>query len=303
MSQGSSIPPQTAPGARHRSRAFGLLWASDRPLEQFAPSSDAGPPDVIVTNVSQLADRPAGRPVNNGAVFADGARFRFGEALFDIYGGERVVWAAPGADAVPDGFYGTVAAIILAWRGLAPLHGSAVELGGKAVLVAGPSGAGKSALCEALVRRGGRLVSDDLTVMAPLTGAGVPVLLPGRPSIRLIADGAPPTGRKRLQSVPMVDLARAVPLGSLVLLGQPPVGQGVAGASEALIGQLFRPQWMKALPLRQARATTLFHASRNITIRSLPGAADRPDISVDHKAEQLISGLLGWREQAHGLGT
>lgn len=49
----------------------------------------------------------------------------------------------------------------------APLHGTAVEFGGNAVLFIGPSGAGKSDLALRLIDRGAKLVGDDaVTVYA-----------------------------------------------------------------------------------------------------------------------------------------
>jgi len=270
-------------------RAFGLLWDSDRPLDQFMASSESGAADVTVRRLTHPEDRPGGTPINNGEVFPDGARFRFGDATFDVFGGERVNWASPRDDAVPAAFFGTVVAIVLAWRGLVPLHGSAVEIDGQAVLLAGPSGAGKSTLCDALVQRGGKLVSDDLSVMKPVADGAVPVLLPGRPAIRLFPGGSTSEGIKHLQPAPMVDLNRELPLGSLVLLQPSAVSPGPAGASEALSAQLFRPRWMQVLPHRQTRLASLFYASQSITMFTLPGAKDRPDVSIDEKADHLMS--------------
>lgn len=283
---------------QYLSRAFGLLWDSDRPLDQFMASSESGAADVTVRRQPHLQDRPGGTPINNGEVFADGARFRFGDATFDVLDGERVDWASPSDHAVPAAFFGTVVAIVLAWRGLVPLHGSAVEIDGQAVLLAGPSGAGKSTLCDALVQRGGKLVSDDLSVMKPLADGGVPVLLPGRPAIRLFPGGSPAAGIKHLQPAPMVDPGREVPLGSLVLLQPSAISAGPAGASEALSAQLFRPRWMQGLPHRQTRLASLFYASRSIAIFALPGAKDRPDMSIDEKADHLMSLLSN--DDGHG---
>lgn len=289
-------------GDQFRCRAFGLLWDSDRPLDQFLASTEPGPADVTVRRQPRLRDRPGGTPINNGEVFPDGARFRFGDATFDVFDGERVEWASPEDGGVPAALFGTVVAIVLALRGLVPLHGSAVEIDGRAVLLAGPSGAGKSTLCEALIQRGGRLVSDDLSAMNAMTGEGVPTLLPGRPAVRLFPDGAPAVGLKNLYPMPMVDLARTVPLRSLILLQRAPAPAGLAGASEAQMAQLFRPRWMQVLPHQRTRTASLFYAARTIAIFNLPGARDRPDISIDEKADRLMFAVSNVGRHALSFG-
>jgi hypothetical protein len=51
-------------------------------------------------------------------------------------------------------------------RGLEVFHASGVVLDGRALLFSGPPGAGKSSLAAALVRAGGRLLSDDAVALA-----------------------------------------------------------------------------------------------------------------------------------------
>jgi serine kinase of HPr protein (carbohydrate metabolism regulator) len=45
------------------------------------------------------------------------------------------------------------------------IHGTAVAIGGRAVLLRGPSGSGKSDLALRLIDAGGRLVADDRTLV------------------------------------------------------------------------------------------------------------------------------------------
>jgi len=272
-------------------QAFGLRWASDHPLDQFAPAAGPGGHDVEVRRVKALPDRPGGVVVNNGRVFADGARFNFGDIIFDTFGENRVDWCGPSTGQAPFAFYGTVAAIILAWRGFVLLHGSAVAVGEQTVLVVGPPGAGKSTLCHALVQRGGRLVSDDLTALMPMTQPGVPMLQPGRPAIRLAAGHGDPGAEKVLHMAPLVDPGRPVPLTAMVMLREQPHLPGLAEASEALRGQLFRPQWMRVLPFRRERSVTLLHAAPRISIFTAPRASDHPEIPVEEKAGMVLDRL------------
>lgn len=50
------------------------------------------------------------------------------------------------------------------------IHAAVVERGGQALLLPAPPGSGKSTLCAALVSRGWRLLSDELSLVSPDTG-------------------------------------------------------------------------------------------------------------------------------------
>jgi hypothetical protein len=76
------------------------------------------------------------------------------------------------------------------------VHAAAVERDGHSAILTGPPGAGKSTLCAALVNRGWRLLTDELTLIAPQSAAIValprPIGLKGS-SIQLIQEFAPGT--------------------------------------------------------------------------------------------------------------
>lgn len=267
-----------------------MRWASDRPLAQFSPAGDDRAVDVDVRRVPRLVDRPGGVVVGNGRVFDDGARFTFGPTTFDTFGGDRVEWCGPDEDVVPAALYGTVVAILLAWRGRVPLHASAVEIDGHAVLIAGPSGAGKSTLCHALAHQGGRLVSDDLSALLPATAPGIPLLLPGRSQIRLVRAGTDAaSGEKELHPAPLTDPDIPVPLTTLVVLGRPEPPRGPLAAHQALAAQVFRPRWMRALPFSRDRAATMMHVAARLDVFGAPSAADRPEVPVAAKVDAILA--------------
>lgn len=282
-------PPLDAPSLAFAAEAFGLRWRSDHVLREFAPAAPGGI-DVTVMRVDQLAARPGGRPINNGEIFADGARFRFGDAVFDTFGTDRILWWSPTARDIPAAFYGTVVAIVLAWRGMVPLHGSAVEIDGRALMIAGLGGAGKSTLCSALTERGARLISDDLTALMPTGPGETPLLQPGRPAIRLARPGRS-TADKALHAAPRVDPEQAVPFGALLMLCADQSIEGPAVATEVLRRQMFRPRWMAALPFAAERTATVFNAAQQLRMLVAPAVEDQPDMSADEKADLVLAKL------------
>lgn len=78
---------------------------------------------------------------------------------------------------------GSCMGALLMQRGILPLHGSAIEIDGKAYAIVGDSGAGKSTLASAFLREGFRLISDDVI---PVTFSdGVPIVTPAYPQQKL----------------------------------------------------------------------------------------------------------------------
>ncbi len=96
---------------------------------------------------------------------------------------------------------GTVLAILCFQRGLVPLHASAVDIDGRALLISGASGAGKSTLAAAFSARGYRLLSDDLCALQLVEGQPLRILS-AFPRVKLWDDSA-----RQLQ-VPTGDLDR-----------------------------------------------------------------------------------------------
>ncbi len=74
--------------------------------------------------------------------------------------------------------FGSVFAVLLNQRNILPLHASAIETPGGAVLFAGPSGIGKSTLLLAFILRGYPMIADDVSgiVIDPHLGC---VVVPG----------------------------------------------------------------------------------------------------------------------------
>ncbi len=77
-------------------------------------------------------------------------------------------------------------------RGMLPIHGTAIEKDGKAVVLSGFSGAGKSAISEILVAKGMRFLADDVSVLEYSSDG--PIIHPAYPQRKLPADTAKEIG-------------------------------------------------------------------------------------------------------------
>ena len=289
----------------HRHVAFGLLWDSDVALEQFAAiESDGRPADIVVHEVAgPLPPRAQIVGFDGASLCHDGIRFWVNDELvFDFYSPDRVHWlrGAGWTGRFPALFYGTVTALLLAWRGAIPIHGSAVELDGRAFLICGPSGAGKSTLAAALVASGrARLIADDLSALAPSPG-GHAMLHAGRPTIRLFpatASNMPANCTvttedgmdKVLVTPPRVAPLTPIPLAATLILGADARSMPIWRRGELLDAQLFRPRWMRRIPGWKARFKRLHDIATNLPMLSIDEAAIRSGEAFRARATEVLA--------------
>ena len=145
--------------------AFGFRLRSSLDLTGLRPVSHAGDPDVVIERGAVVAPGAlapggfSGWPGRDGDVIAwkRGTRLRIQADAITVDTSEeafaRQCVSGPGLG------------ILAHRRGLLTLHGSAVEVDGRAVVLLGPKRAGKSTAAAALVARGHRLLTDDLVVL------------------------------------------------------------------------------------------------------------------------------------------
>lgn len=174
----------------------GLKVATDLPLPDLQPwPGDGRPPDVDIrlgTVPPRLTDVALDGPLLQ--IAPDGTcRFAVaGIAAYLVEDGRRITvepYGDAGAPSVRVFLLGSVFGFLCHQRGLLPLHAGCVEIDGRAVLFAGPSGAGKSTLTATFLKRGHRVLSDDITVV-DLTAPGGPMVPPSFPRIKLWRDAA-----------------------------------------------------------------------------------------------------------------
>lgn len=295
---------------RYRHVAFGLSWDSTIHLTQFAEAADSNAaPDI---HVRLCAGTPPKREAlaswGRSEIFVDGFRFHADDfAVFDFYNTEDRLDTFPGPKWVgemPSFFYGVVAAAILALRGAIPIHGSAVALDGRAVLICGRSGLGKSSITSHLIKQGGKLISDDLSVLS-FDEQRVATLSAGRTNIRLgtpavAAISTPDVFSKKvgvnllgksLMEMSMVSSADKFVLTSIVFLGSelddsatelPPFDN-----SKKLIANLFRPGLMRKLPAQLERVKTLMTLTANIRFLNVLSTPPLDSQKVEMMAAQI----------------
>lgn len=87
-------------------------------------------------------------------------------------------------------FTDQVLAAVLRHRGLLVLHANAVEAPDGVIVIAGESGTGKSTTLAALLDRGCRMLSDDVTALRPGGAAGSVEVPPGAAQTHLTEDAA-----------------------------------------------------------------------------------------------------------------
>lgn len=289
----------------HAAHAYGLNWTSVFPLDQFTPGTRDGSAQVAVRHVTELESRTPLAPVRAGAVYSDGTRFPwYRQAIFDMRDGREIdVLPGPGwGGALPHAFYGTVVAHLLAWRGLIPMHGCAVAVDGRAVLIVGAAGTGKSSLTAGLIAAGAALVSDDLSAVAfdPATGGGA-TILPGRTTIRLdplVADWidgerlALPARDSRGKAVlrpRALSGPGALPLAGVIVLGLGPGSTTPLTRAALLTSHLFRPAWMAALPNSVARTRALLALAAQLQVHGFLAVAGGGEAAHADRARAALA--------------
>jgi hypothetical protein len=177
----------------HQHIAFGLQIESAFELPELRDSrGSGGEPDVVVRQsslqpVSERSDNTAGE--RRLDINPEYCRLSYDDVgTFRIDGGSRIL-VDPDTPAVPETkifrrlLEGQVLGLLCHQRGRLVLHGSVVQVDGKAVVFLGPTGAGKSTTAAAFYRQGYPLLDDDIVVVR-FDEQG-PVVAPGVPQLKL----------------------------------------------------------------------------------------------------------------------
>ncbi len=180
-------------------RAYRLLFAAAIPIPELltvdVPDPQQGnAPDVTITvqdfpdELPDALESSAVHEVNAGALLLRVA----GVGRYLVSDGREILIDPDPAAAAHDVrvyLLGTCLGALLHQRGFLVLHASGVATDRGCVLFAGESGAGKSTLLAELLRRGYKMVVDDVCAVR-FDAAGQPIVVPSYPRTRLWADAA-----------------------------------------------------------------------------------------------------------------
>lgn len=152
----------------HRYQAFGVHIDSDLLLPELPTSSSVLPADVYIRRGDLESVLGPG----------EASAFRFGdrEAIlswrdvgdFRVRGGRAIDYAPrEGVDAALTSLplLGPVMGVLLQYRGLLTLHGSAIALNNGVAIFLGDKGAGKSTTAATLIQAGKTLLTDDIVAV------------------------------------------------------------------------------------------------------------------------------------------
>ena len=166
-------------------KAFGLVIQSDLPIPSLQ-TLEAGTPDVriVPAKLQGVVDTQGPRTGERSNII-----LTLSDTLFRVTNGNLI--EADVAEGDTEGnaamyLMGSCMGAILVQRGFMLLHGSCVTDGKRSILITGDSGAGKSTLAAEFLKRGWKLLTDDVTCV--FDRDGVPMVQSSYPSQKLWQD-------------------------------------------------------------------------------------------------------------------
>jgi hypothetical protein len=170
--------------------AFNLKIVSDYPLPELhvlGSEIDKGEYDVKIETITNQLDELVLEPYEF-SIMNNKVKFYVPDtAFFTMENGNKITVATiPGYDEDLIRIYilGTCMGVILLQKKIIPLHGSALVIDGKAYAFVGDSGAGKSTLASAFMKKGYKLLSDDV-IGIYFSSLNIPMVVPSYPQQKL----------------------------------------------------------------------------------------------------------------------
>lgn len=215
---------------------FNIVSEIDLPeLQQGIVSNVRGQITISINNLSEMWSELSDNCTGPFVVSKEYIMFRVeGVAIFLIKDGNAIVVSPlqPNReDEIRLYILGTCMGAILLQNNILPLHGSVLSIDGKAYGIVGECGAGKSTLARAFIKKGYKLLSDDLIPVTFINN--IPQVIPSYPYQKLWEESLaefnmksenylPIVYRESKYSVPMEDLfeSETIPLAGIFVLNK-----------------------------------------------------------------------------------
>jgi hypothetical protein len=292
-------------------KAFGFTILSEIPLQElYTLDNDIDSIIDIEIEKKELSHKWFSITTNNNGFLTNKNKlmYKFGDvAIFSIEDGSKIS-VSPLKEYDEDVarllILGTCMGVILMQRKILPLHGSAIEIDGKAYTIIGESGAGKSTLAAAFLAEGYKLLTDDVIALS-VTKENIPFITPSYPHQKLWEDsllnfGLDKSkynslfGRQRKFSVPVTAryTTEEMPLGGIFELVKTDDGEIQLEEIKGLNGlqTICRNTYREFIIPTLGLADWHFQQSTNILNKVKMYKLGRP--TSDFSAPQLVSKIL-----------
>ncbi|MCR4902021.1 MAG: hypothetical protein K6A23_04120 [Butyrivibrio sp.] len=171
--------------------AYGHKILSDIAFEQFEKAEFDSEGDIrihhyVEKEIKDILQEDYQVSIRNKDIF-----YRNQVGFFEARNGKEIFFEEyPGCSLTEakEFVMGNTFALLFYEKDMNVIHGAAVRIGDKTIIVSGDSGAGKSTVTSKLIREGARLITDDQSVI--YVKDNVPMLLPGYPAQKLCVDAA-----------------------------------------------------------------------------------------------------------------
>jgi hypothetical protein len=292
-------------------RAFGFSIVSEIPFQELPILSNVVDSTIdIEIEIQELTHKWFGitNSKNGFLMNEDVVMYKFGDmAIFSIESGSKI--SVSPLKEYDEGvarliILGTCMGVILMQRKILPLHGSAIEIDGKAYTIIGESGAGKSTLAAAFLEKGYKLLTDDVIALS-VTKENVPIITPSYPHQKLWEDSLlnfgldknnynSLFGRQRKFSVPVTAryTTKEMPLGGIFELVKTDCGEIQLEEIRGLNGlkTICRNTYREFIIPTLGLVDWHFQQSTNIINKVKIYKLSRP--TSDFSAPQLVSKIL-----------